>query len=212
MRSHVARLLTKTPRSRKMLSVALDVEQLQMVEKLALFFSEKTGRVFSKTQIVEEAVKAFVDESAGFILDEYAFDIRDTPLTDLQQYKQIRTIDVGSLDTVVLPVRDETQARHRIFKECSWNPVQLDREKLQHIRCAAFCFGGPTSAITHYARIKSFALLPGDLRKQILHFYPPEPLGQRLEWREGGARLRRPRYTAFALLQSVKCIEELFGQ
>lgn len=213
MRSHVARLLKKPVRSRKMLSVSLDQDQFEMVEKLSLFFSKETNHSFSKNQVVEEAVRAFVDESVNFIFDEYAFDIRNTTLTEMQQYKQVCTVNISELDTVVLPVRDDLACKQMLFERQSWNPVQLDREKLQTMKYVAFCFGHPTGAITHYARIKSFALLPGDINKQILHFYPPEPLGQQLEWREPGvSRLRRPRYTAFALLLEAKSIEELFGQ
>lgn len=213
MRSHVARLLKQPVRTRKMVSVALDADQFEMVEKLSLFFTRELGHNFSKNQVIEEAVRAFADESTDYIFDEYDLDLRNTTLTDLQQYKRICTIDISALDTVVLPVRDDESCKKMLFEDRQWNPVQLDHEKLHHLKYAAFCFGNPTGAITHYARIRSYVPAAGDTRKKILHFDPPETIGERLEWREQGrSRLRRPRYTAFALLLEAKNIEELFGQ
>lgn len=213
MRNHVARLLKQSSKPRKMLSITLDTEQVELAEKLALFFSRETNHNFTRNQIIEESVRAFVSESVEFIAEEFDMDIRNTTLTEMQQYKRICAVDVSALDTVVLPVRDDDHCRELLFRSRRWNPVQLDNEKLLNLKYAAFCFGNPTSAITHYARIRSFAPAPGDPRKKILHFELPETLGQRLEWQEPAAsRLRRPRYTALAILMEAKTIDELFGQ
>lgn len=211
LRSHVIKLLKQPVRKRRMMSVALDADQYELVEKLSLFLSREVGNSVSKNQVVEEAVRAFVIESVSYIAEEFDMDIYNTTLTELRDYKRISTIDVGALDTVVLPVRDDEDCRKLLFEQWRWTPVQLEGEKLRNLKFAAFCFGHPTGAITHYAAVKSYASLQEDPRKKILHFTPPEALGHPLEWRETG-RLRRPRYTAFAMLMEAKSIEELFGQ
>lgn len=213
MRSHVVRLLRQPVRERRMMSVALDSGQYELVEKLSLFLTRETGRNISKNQVVEEAVRAFVIESTGYISEEFEMDLYNTTLTELRDYKRVCTIDIGALDTVVLPVRDDMDCKRQLFQQRLWNPVQIDNEKLKNLKFAAFCFGHPTSGITHYAAIRSYAPAKDDPRKKILHFEPPETLAHSLEWRDAGrSRLRRPRYTAFAMLMEAKSIEELFGQ
>lgn len=211
MRNHVARILKKPVRERKMMSLSLDREQMELVEKLSLFFSRETQRGFSKNQVVEEAVRAFVKESADYIAEEFDMDIREIPLTEMQQYKRVCTVDIGVLDTVVLPIRDEDICRCQVFERSCWTPLQLDRDKLTNMKYAAFYFCTPTCAITHFARIKEFTPVADDPRKHVLHFDSMEELGKRIEWAQPTAgRLRRPRYTVFSLLLEAKTMEELF--
>lgn len=202
--------MKRPQRVRKMMSVSLDKDQMELIEKLSLFFSRETNRSFSKNRVVEEAVRAFVEDSASYIAAEYDLDIHGVTLTEMQRYKQSSTVDIGVLDTVVLPVRDDEAARESVFSRCAWELSRLDREKLGGMKYAAFYFCSPTCSITHYAPLRSFAPCGGDARRQTIRFGTPEELGHTLEWRQAGGRLRRPRYTAFSLLLEAKSIEELF--
>lgn len=211
MKSHVARILKGPVRVRRMMSLSLDSEQMELVEKLALFFSRETTRAFSKNQVIEEAVRAFTDESAEYIAEQYELDIRSATLTEMRQYKCSTNIGIASFDTVVLPMRNDEAARQRLFDEQACYPVQLDKEKLEKIRYIAFYIGAPTSGITHYANITAHEPILGEKRKYLLRFDSPEELPQMVEL--GGlqaAGLRRPRYTTLALLLEARTMDELF--
>lgn len=211
MRSHVARILKKPVRTRRMMSVALDNEQMELVEKLSLFFSRETSRAFSKNQFVEEAVRAFADESAEYIAEQYDIDIRSITLTEMREYKRSTNVGVAAFDTVVFPAKDNDSAKLRLFSEQAWYPVRLDREKLEKIRYVAFYIGAPTSGITHYACISSREPIPGEPGKYKLNFDAPEALPRPVEL--GGlsaAGMRQPRYTTLALLLEALTMEELF--
>lgn len=211
MKSHVAGILRRSARKRRIMSVALDSDQMDLVEKLSLFFSRETSRAFSKNQVVEEAVRAFTDESAEYISDRYDLDIRSATLTEMREYKRGTSIAVASFDTVVFPAKDNESAKLRLFEEHAWYPVQLDKDKLQKIRYIAFYIGAPTSGITHYARISSHEPMPGEPQKCKLLFEPPEELPQPVELGSlNAAGMRRPRYTTLALLLEAATMDELF--
>ena len=211
MKNRVAKILRQPARTRRMMSVTLDSEQMEMVEKLSLFFTCKTNRAFSKRHVVEEAVRAFTEESAEYISEAYDFDIRSVTLTEMQQYQGCGNVMVAAFDTVILPAKDNENCRRALFEEHAWYPVQLSSEKLAHIQYLAIYIGAPCSGITHYARITSYEPAPGMPEKQLLRFEPPEELPFKLCL--GGmhaAGLRKPRYTTLSLLLEARTIEDLF--
>lgn len=211
MKSHVAKILKRPARSRRMMSVALDDEQMELVEKLSLFFSRETSHAFSKNQVVEEAVRAFTDESAEYIAEQYDLDIRSVTLTEMRDYKRSTSVNIAAFDTVVFPVRDEAEAKNKIFTERAWYPVALDREKLDKLRYAAFYIGAPTSGVTHYARVTACEPLEDGSGRYRLFFDEPEELPEKIE--SGGpvsGGLRRPRYTTLALVLEARTLDELF--
>lgn len=211
MKSHVAGILKKPVRARRTMRVALDGEQMDLVEKLSLFFSRETSRTFSKNQVIEEAVRAFADESAEYISEQYDLDIRSITLTEMREYKRSTNVGIAAFDTVVFPVRDNDQVKLKLFTEHAWYPVQLDRKKLDKIRYAAFYIGAPTQGITHYAVISSCEPIFGEPNKYKLIFDAPEALPNQVEL--GGFNavgMRRPRYTTLALLLEALTMDELF--
>lgn len=211
MKRHVERPANQLAQDRKTLRITLDAEQVELLEKLSLFFSQEINQDFTKNRIIEEAVAKFVQETTDYISSEYALDIRRTALTDMRDYKQVCAVDIAALDTVVLPVRDSSACKDMLFNQRRWTPGHLNQKKLRGIKYAAFCFGAPTNAITHYARLRAFTSLPEDTQRQVLHFEDLEELGHRLEWKvPRESRLRYPRYTGFAMLLEAESIEELF--
>lgn len=211
MKSHVARLLKQPARTRRMMSVSLDNEQMELVEKLSLFFSRETSHAFSKNQVVEEAVRAFTDESAEYISETYDMDIRSATLTEMREYKRNTSVGVAAFDTIVIPFRDNEPTRQRLFKENSWYPVRLDKDKLQRIRYLAMYFGSPVMGITHYAAIAGQEPIPGEQGAYKLILEPSEELGRVVELGYFNAsRLRRPRYTTLAMLLEARTMDELF--
>lgn len=210
MKSHVAKILKRPIRSRRMMSVALDGEQMELVEKLSLFFSRETSRPFSKNQVVEEAVRAFTDESAEYIAEQYSMDIRSVTLTEMRDYKRSTSVNIAAFDAVVFPARDNPAAREKIFTERAWYPVSLDKEKLEKIRYAAFYIGAPTSGVTHYAHITAYEPLDGGAGFKLF-FDEPEELPEKIESGDPHSSApRRPRYTTLALLLEARTIDELF--
>ncbi|MCL2034154.1 MAG: hypothetical protein FWG94_05415 [Oscillospiraceae bacterium] len=212
MKSHVAKILKAPVKVRRMMSVSLDGEQMELVEKLSLFFSRETSRAFSKNQVIEEAVRAFTDESATYISEQYDMDIRSVTLTEMREYKRVTNVGIAAFDTVLLSAKDNAGAKTRLFSERAWYPVHLDREKLEKIRYVAFYTGAPTSAVTHYAPITMYEPVTGQKNRFKLCFEELEELPHPIELGNySAAGLRRPRYTTLSLLLEAKTIEDLFG-
>lgn len=210
MQKHVARLLGKPVRGRKTMSVMLDSDQTELLEKLSLFFSQHAGRNISRNRVIEEAVRAFIDDSADYIADRYDLRIRDISLSELQAHSSGVAVDICTLDTVVIPVRDGAEGA-ALLQSGRTMPLQMDRDKLRCTRYVAFYFGSPTSAITHYARVRGNAPSAEDPKKMELRFDAPEELHRQLEWGDPeGKWLRRPRYTVLKMLLEASMIEELF--
>lgn len=213
MKGRVRRLLQPAVLRRKTFSVTMDSNQVEMVDKLALFFGEKTGQKISRNQMIEEAVGGFIDDSAEVIQEQFDMDIRTVTIAELERGRRSNATDVAELDTLIVPARDNAAYREDFFVRHVWSNVRVVEEKLQCMRYLAVYVGAPTSAITHYAPIGSYRKDPQNPgRYSILLEGNPQPLPQRVEAGDPGAAagMRSCRYTAFYLLCRARSLQDLF--
>jgi len=213
MKGRVRRLLQPAVMRRKTFSVSMDSNQVDMVDKLALFFGGKTGQKISRNQMIEEAVGGFIDDSAEVIREQFDMDIRTITIAELERNRRAGATDVAELDTLIVPARDNAVYREDFFVRRVWNNVRVVEEKLQCMRYLAVYVGAPTSAITHYAPIMSYrrdSQNPG--RFSILLEGEPLPLPRHVEAGDPGAAagMRSCRYTAFHLLCQARNLQDLF--
>lgn len=213
MKSRVRRLLEPTEKTRKTFSVSMSSEQMEMVDKLALFFAEKTGQKFSRNQMIEEAVGGFIDDSMEVIREQFDMDIRFIPLAELERSHNLRCTNVTELDTVIVPARDNDDYRENFFLQRKWCNVRILEEKLQCMRYLAVYVGAPTSGITHVAQIANYQKDPENPSRFVIHFSDtPQPLPNIVVAGDpaAAAGMRSCRYTAIDILRRAHTIQELF--
>lgn len=213
MKSRVRRLLDPPSNTRKTFSVSMNSEQMEMVDKLALFFAEKTGQKVSRNQMIEEAVGGFIDDSMEVIREKFDMDIRMIPLAELEHNRYQGITDVTELDTVIVPAKDNDLYREAFFIKRRWRNVRIVEEKLQCMRYLAVYVGAPTSGITHVAQIASYHKDPDNPGRYTIELVDtPQPLPNIVVAGDpaAAAGMRSCRYTAINILRRAHTIQELF--
>ena len=213
MKSRVIQLLEPAHSFRKTLSVSMDSRQMEMIDKLALFFSEKSGQKLSRNQVIEQALDGFIDVSVEVIQQQFEMDIRMITLAELNRNQNVCTIDVTELDTVIVPAKDNDAYHNAFFRRNEWRNVRIREDKLRQIHYFAVYVGAPTSGITHYAKITDYHHDEDNPGRYVIRFEEPEPLPQTVEAEDSttAAGMRSCRYTALFLLQRAHTIRELFS-
>ena len=118
--------------------------------------------------------------------------------------------DNDERDTVVVPAQEEGFQEVFLGKNC-WYEIRISGGMLSKIKYIAVYRSKPTSAITHYAPVKSIEPW-GDNNKYRLIF--AEPAKQIPEIPFGNATpgsIQGPRYTNLQKLLKAKSVAELFG-
>lgn len=113
-----------------------------------VFSSISDSRSFARNTLIEEAVEKYIQESEKFLREEHDIDI-NTLIEAAQSEKY---------DTVIL------SSTGRGFEETflgenepmCWYPCRISESREQNLKYIAIYRGQPTSAITHYAKIKEF--------------------------------------------------------
>lgn len=214
MKSRVRRLLQPAGATRKTYSVTMGSDQVEMIDKLALFFGRETGQKISRNQLIEEAVGGFIDDSMEIIRETYDMDIRCIPLAALDRSSSLDVTNVAELDTVILPAKDNAQYREDFFVRRQWGNIRIVEEKLACMRYLAIYVGAPTSGITHYAGIASYQRDPDHSgRYMILLDGAPQALQHTVAAGDPSlaAGMRSCRYTALHVLQCARSLQDLFA-
>lgn len=118
---------------------------------------------------------------------------------------------VSEVDTVVVPARKDGFAE-TFIGENRWHAVRIHSSMIPHIKYIAAYRVAPTSAITHWAPVRSIERWK-ETRKVVVNFagsaqeIGPIPLA-------GGGRVKAPqslRYTTFERLKDAKTLDDVFG-
>ena len=140
-------LQTSKP-SRKQVALYLDdtkVEQIDMVAKQ--FSSISDAKSFSRNTLIETAIDKFLIESKDYLLNTYNIDVDQ--LIDKSHLEKF--------DTVIFSAHDDQIFRDAFFGEGGtlwWPDCNINSDRAKHIKYIAIYRGVPTSAITHYAKVK----------------------------------------------------------
>ena len=119
-------------------------------------------------------------------------------------------IDPAEIDTIVVPARDEGFEEVFLGEE-RWYKIRIHSSMIPKIKYIAGYRVAPTSAITHYAEVRSIERWE-DSNKYVVNFVGPATEIGPIAMVSGG-RVRPPqgqRYSSLARLQSAKSLDEAF--
>jgi hypothetical protein len=119
-------------------------------------------------------------------------------------------IDPAEIDTIVVPARDEGFV-DVFLGEHRWYKIRIHSGMIPKIKFIAGYRVAPTSAITHYAEVKSIERWE-DTNKYVVNFSGPAAEIGPIEMVSGG-RVRPPqgqRYTSLTRLQAAKSLDDAF--
>ncbi|MDR2933506.1 MAG: hypothetical protein LBV27_10425 [Oscillospiraceae bacterium] len=194
---------------KKKITVILDDEQMELLEKLSVFYGSEEEKA-PAGRIVENAVKSYTSEQVRFIVSRYAIDIRGIPLTEMREYRHEVCVNIASRDTIVLPLIECRENRTAVFERRSLETAHIDRAKLPHLNYVAFYWNTPLCGISHYAKIVSIEPCPSDVGKVLINFDTPEELPECIHAKDQQYRVKRPKYTMLTILLEAKVLEDLF--
>lgn len=201
---------TQDNESKKKIIITLDIEQVELLEKLSLFYGGEEN-IPEADRIIEDAVKIYTSEKVEYIVSRYAIDIRGIPLAEMREYRREVCVHTAERDTIILPMNECKENREAVFERKCIQISHIDMIKASHLRYVAFYWNTPLCAISHYAKILSIEPSPSDPDKVMIYFDLPEELPECISARDPQYRIRRPRYTMLAILLEAKSLEELFN-
>lgn len=147
--SYFSNLLKTNKAAKKQIAVYLDDMAIERLDRVLEAFARiSESRSFSRTSLIEEAVRKFLDESEKYLLEEHSIDVQ----------AEIAQAHERQFDTVIF------SSKKRGFEETfmgeaeppCWYPCRVKEEREQELKYIAIYRGAPVSAITHYAKIKAF--------------------------------------------------------
>ena len=115
----------------------------------------------------------------------------------------------GTLDTVIVPAQQDGFEKVFIGENC-WYAIRIAGGMLPRIKYIAAYQSQPTSAITHYAPVRSIEPY-GEQGKYKLNFAEPaKPIGPIPFADAPSGSMQGPRYTSFPKLSAAKKLTDLF--
>ena len=197
-------LSTKEETSRKTVSINLESELLESVDRIAKEFSKISERNFSRNFIIEEAIKEYVSEAASVLLDLHKVDIGESLEEDEGGSASIE------FDLVIYPAHNDGFEETFIGEDC-WYSVRIKEDKIPKVKYVAVYRSAPVSGITHYAKVKEISQYM-DTNKKIIYF--DGPAVQLNNTVQLGATdpnaMRSPRYTTLSKLKNATTVKDLF--
>lgn len=124
---------------------------------------------------------------------------------------RIRDVDVASLDTIIVPAREE--GFKKVFLgENRWFAIRLNQSMIPQIKYIAGYQVAPVSAITHYAEVKNIEVWE-NTDKYVLNFvHPAEAIGPLPNSSKPGERIQiqGPRYASSVAMMKAKTLKDIF--
>ena len=142
-------LLKSSKASKKQIALYLDEAKVERIDRvIKLVSSISDSKSFSRNTLIEEAIDKFLDESEAFLQEEHGISVEE-------QLEEMRS---QKYDTVIF------SSSGRGFEEtflgenepACWYPCRVSESREHNLKYIAIYRGSPTSAITHYAKIKEF--------------------------------------------------------
>ena len=122
------------------------------------------------------------------------------------------TLDVSDVDTIVVPARRGDDGFDQTFLDQNrWYSIRIHGSMIPRIKYIAAYVTAPTSAITHWAPVKSIEQWK-DTAKYVVNFSEPaKPIGPLKLVRGGKVKaLQNARYTSRERLVAAKTLDEAF--
>lgn len=151
--------------NKKQVALFLTQDKIDALDSIVKNLTAYSSRRINRNDLIEMAVDNLI-EDAPKALNEY--------LNENQNKEKV-------FDTLVCPSKYD--GRNVFLNEKKWYYVRMDNEKKSKIKYIAIYFGDPTSAITHYAKVKNIEEVePGKniiyLENTPIKLKTPIPLGE----------------------------------
>ena len=194
-----ATLKSKEESNRKAISINLDLEMLEKVDKVAKEFSKVGEKNYSRNSIIEMAIQEYINEAEKVLME----------LNDNQDSHEEEDA-IKEFNLAIFPGYNDGFEETFIGEDC-WYPVRIKENKIPKIKYVAIYRAAPISGITHYAKVKEMKQYI-DTNKKIIHFD-----GKAIELphviKIGDTKptaMRSPRYTTLAKLKNAYAVADLF--
>ena len=184
---------TKEGMNRRAISISLNEELIKKVDRIAREFSKiSSTKNYSRNSIIEDATEEYVKTSENLLKKNFNIDINDE-----------ETIE--DIDLAIFPAIDGERFREAFFNEKIWPEAKISDKRIEDIKYIAIYVGAPTSAITHYAKVK---MIEGKETKNIIL---EEPITLKNKVILGSLKpFRNVRYSTLKKLLKAKELKELF--
>lgn len=203
IQDEIEKLLTPEKEDEKRLvSLYLDSNLINTVDRLAKYFSQISNKNFSRTSIIEEAVRLFVAEAGKVLEEKHNIDINED---------QFKKEDDYDFDLVTFPAHDN-EFTSIFMSEGKWYDVRLNEKKIPKIRFISLYRSKPASGISHYGIVKSIEPSPRDPKKWVIEIEnTPIALPHMVKLGDADPNtVRSPRYTTLEKLKKAESVRDLF--
>ena len=194
-------LNTREENNRKSVSLIIDSDTLEQVDRVAKAFSKVSEKNFSRNSIIEEAIKEYIVEATDVLLNTYSIDINETNEDD--------TISTD-FNLAIFPAHNDGFNETFIGEDC-WYSVRIKEERIPKIKYVAAYRAAPVSGITHYAKVREIKQYEDTKKKIVIFDGPAIPLPHTIKLGGTDANaMRAPRYTTLEKFQQAQDVKELF--
>ena len=201
LREKIIKTLTKEETVRKAVSITLESELIERVDKVAKGFTRLSERTFSRNSIIEAAIKEYIEESEAILREKRM---------DIEEMGEESTVLTDDFDTVIFPAHNEGFEEAFLGENC-WYPVRIKESRIPKIKYVAAYRAAPVSGITHYAKVKEIKQYE-NTGKWIIFFEGSAISLQntiQLGITDANA-MRSPRYTTLSKLLLANVVADLF--
>jgi hypothetical protein len=145
---------------KKTVSIMLKENQLTDLNQISSVLEKILNRNFTRQYLIESAIDAYLNEIKTVLSEQYSIhDIYDESL--FNDIPKNNYVDPG-FDTIVVPAQQ--QGFDETFFNNEWYWVRLGKNRKKHLKFICCYVGAPTSAITHYAKIKEIQEINGKFK------------------------------------------------
>lgn len=200
-------LIATDERVRKTLTISIDSEQVEVVERITKEFTKinNSNKSFSRNDIIVMAIEQFIEESKEILLEDYGIDIYSP-----EEETQVKDEKESELDLVILPARSESY-KETFVDEKRWYAFRMKKGNINRIKYLSLYISSPESAVLHYAPVVEIRPYPAEPGKYEALLEEPITLANKVILGKTNANaMRSPRYTTLEKLLKAHEVEDLF--
>lgn len=143
--------------NRKTISVSLKSNQLANLDEMVAYLEKRLNRSFSRQAFIEIAIEAYLAEIKNILNSESEDDFLSDYINP--EHRKLEE----DYNTIVLPAR--YKGIETFFEDKEWYWVRIGRKiNVDKLKYVALYIGAPTSAITHYAKIRDIPEIEGKFK------------------------------------------------
>lgn len=201
LREKIIKTLTKEETVRKAVSITLDSELIDRVDKVAKGFTRLSDKTFSRNSIIEAAIKEYIEESEAILSDKRM---------DIEKLEEENAVLTDDFDTAIFPAHNDGFEEAFLGENC-WYSVRIKESRIPKIKYVAVYRAAPVSGITHYAKVKGIKQYENTGKWIIFFEGSAISLQNTIQLGSTDANaMRSPRYTTLSKLLVANVVADLF--